>query len=521
MYLMSCYSCDSETAPEALKAMKKKHGLLGSGKQSDDGASRALLSGNALSSSVDFDNFAAFEQANDNNGFEMMKTSNQLSSLPDSAKLWAEQASQALLDSQTEIDRLRMKLALECSARRRLLHEVQDLRGAIRVYLRPRPLLKGTPVISTPSQEVLLLHRERASFGQDAISTPLSFEVDGILGPEMDQQDIYDELEDVCLSAMDGYNICVMTYGQSGAGKTHTLIGDVKYEGKEQLVSITNFGVHLRAVKQMFPVLKHRRERYQDVVSINVVEVCDERLVDLLAGTVIGEEIGRPEISRRSNRKRNDSHDGTSSQNSKPTKLEIKNNHNGETIVHGLLNVEVSSFEDVQRVWKECLSRRATRLAEQGLDIAEHESKSHLIGTLKIDSTNIFTGVATQGKIQFVDLASSNVLPKRQATASKKTSTPESILSGVGNNQEWKFTHKSMATLNEVVQARSQYQRSVPYRNSTITHLLSDSLEADTKVVVLACISSDLKDLQETACTLKFTQKLRNVVIGKATRHTV
>jgi hypothetical protein len=118
-----------------------------------------------------------------------------------------------------------------------------------------------------------------------------------------------------------------------------------------------------------------------------------------------------------------------------------------------LLNVEVSSFEDVHPVWKECRSHRALRLAEQGLDIAEHESiKSHLIGTLKIDSTNIFTGVATQGKIQFVDLASSNILPKRQATASKKSSTPESILSGVGNNQEWKFTHKLMATLREVVQ---------------------------------------------------------------------
>lgn len=417
---------------------------------------------------------------------------------------------------------MRLKVASESSARRRLLHEVQDLRGTIRVYIRPRPLSKGTPIISFPSQDVLLLHRERSSFRQDGVATPLSFDFDGILGPEMEQQDIYDELEDVCLSAMDGYKVCVMTYGQSGTGKTLSLLGDVKYEGKEQFVSISNLGVHLRAVKQMFSVLKHRRERYSDVVSISVVEVCDERLCDLLAGTHIGETSGRPEISRKSNRKRNDSHDGTSSQNSKPTRLEIKTNHNGETIVHGLLAVEVSCFEDVLRVWKECLSRRATRLCEQGLDMSEHESKSHLIGTIRVHSTNITTGVATQGKIQFVDLASSNVLPRRQSSVSRKSSsTPESILSGVGNNQEWKFTHRSISTLSEVVQARSQYQRSVPYRNSTITHLLRDSLESDTKVVVLGCISSELKDLQETACTLKFAQKLRNVVIGKATRHTV
>lgn len=77
-----------------------------------------------------------------------------------------------------------------------------------------------------------------------------------------------------------------------------------------------------------------------------------------------------------------------------------------------------------------------------------------------------------------------------------------------------------MATFSEVITARSQFQRKVPYRNATITHLLSDSLEADTKVVLVACVSSDLQDLQETACALKFAQTVRKVIVGKATKHT-
>jgi kinesin family protein C2/C3 len=379
--------------------------------------------------------------------------------------------------------------------------------------------------ISIPSQEMLLLHRERAGLGA-ANNTPLSFEFDGILDSDMDQQDIYDELEEVCLSVLDGYNICVMTYGQSGFGKTYTLLGDVSYEGGKEPV-INNYGIHLRAAQQFFSVLKHRSERYNDIVTFSVAEVHDERLCDLLSGTEIGEDIGQMEVSgpSRNNRKRIDSHDGSASQSSKPSKLEIKTNHNGETIVHGLLSVEVSAFEDVYRVWKECLSHRAAKLAEQGVDMIDHDANCHVIGTLKVFSTNISTGVATSGKIQFVDLASSDVVPKRAtvASSSKKvpTATPDPMLAGVGNNQEWKFNNRSLATLAEVVGARSQYQRSVPYRNSTITHLLSDSLEADTKVVLVACVSSDLKDLQETACTLKFTQKLRKVVIGKATKHTL
>lgn len=530
----------SEAMPETLKNLRKKSNFIGRSRGDEkDGAARALLSVNSLSSQYESRDSTRRDAVSPTElvkvqsqvqmirkQFEMLKkhTSDDLAALPDSAKIWAEQASQAVLASQTEIDRLRSKLAVESAARRKLLHEVQDLRGNVRVYCRPMKAAKEVSVISSPSREVVLLHRERGTSRQEGSkSLPLSFEFDGILEDDMGQQDLYDELEDVFLSAMDGYNVCVMTYGQSRTGKTHTMLGDVVYgEGKSDTeASITNFGVHLRAAQQIFSVLRHRSERYKEIVTFNIVEVQNERLCDLLAGTEIGESSGRMEASRRSNRKRLDSQDGTASQNSRPGKLEIRTNHNGETVVHGLLSVEVSSFEDVCRVWKECLTKRAARLAEQGINLTEYESSSHVIGTLRIYSTNISTGIGTCGKIQFVDLASSDVVPKRSTTSSKRTSAPEPVLMGVGNNHEWKFLNKSIATLNEVVTARSQFQRSVPYRNSTITHLLGDSLEADTKVVLIACVSSDLKDIQQTASTLKFSQKLRKVVVGKATKHTI
>lgn len=140
------------------------------------------------------------------------------------------------------------------------------------------------------------------------------------------------------------------------------------------------------------------------------------------------------------------------------------------------------------------------------------------IAKFKIRSKNIATGVFTWGKIQFVDLAASNVVSRRPTN--KKTTTPEATIASIGIGSEWKFTNRSMATFSEVITARSQFQRKVPYRNATITHLLSDSLEADTKVVLVACVSSDLQDLQETACALKFAQTVRKVIVGKATKHT-
>ena len=537
LFLIFSFFSPSDTSPEAYKALaKKKPSLVGRGKRSDDrdGAATALLSANSLAnhayesrqsapgtvSSLELSRVHSEVQIV-RKQFELLKkaTSDELQTLPDSAKLWAEQTSQAVLASQSEIDRLKSKLAMESASRRKLLHEVQDLRGTVRVYCRQRSAPNGVSTISTPSQELLLLN---CPGFKDGASN--SFQFDGILGSDIDQQDLYDELDDVCLSALDGFNVCIMAYGQSGSGKTYTMVGEVAYgsdnNNKENVVSIKNYGIHLRAAQQFFNVLKHRSERYQDVVTFSIVEVYDERLCDLLAGTDIGETNGKTEGSRKSNRKRIDSHDGSMSSLSRLNKLEIKTNHNGETVVHGLLSVEVNSFDDVIRVWKECLSKRKTRLSEQGVDFADYESNTHVIGTLKVFSTNIATGLGTTGKIQFVDLASSDVVPHApKRNGAKKAPTPEGVLSGFGNKQEWKYANKSLSTLREVVNARSQFQRSVPYRNSTITHLLSDSLEADTKVALVACVSSEAKDLQETAFTLKFAQNMRKVAIGKATKH--
>jgi hypothetical protein len=416
--------------------------------------------------------------------------------------------------AEIELDRMRSKLAVESATRRKLLNEVQDLRGHIRVYCRPRAAM-GTPIISLVSQEVLILHRERASLKSDF--TPLGFEFDGILDTDATQHDVYGEVEGVCLSALHGYNSCVMTHGQTGAGKTYTMVGDITYDRFGE-VSISDYGIHLQAAQQYFTVLGQRKDQYEDTLTFSIVEVSNERLFDLLAGTAIHESSGVIEGGILAKSRRDSiSQDGASDPD-KPVKLEIKTNRDGDTSVHGLVTVKVTSFDDFLKIWKESLKKWRRRLLDQGIDFDDHKTNSHMIATFRVLSKNISTGVSTNGKIQFIDLASSNVVPRRSSV--KKPLTPESVIESVGIGAELKYTNRSMATLSEVMTARSQFQRSVPYRNATITHLLSDSLESDTKVVLVACISSDLKDLQETTCALKFAQTARKVVIGKATRHT-
>lgn len=514
--------------------------------------------------------------------FEVLRraTADELRSLPLAAKEWANQAARALTSSQSEIGRLRQKLALESATRRKLLHEVQDLRGTVRVYCRPRPPASSLPpqpasspksssggaavaggtksaasassssIVSVPAHETLLLHRERAVSSPDGVSntSPMSFEFDRVFAPESPQSELYSEMEELVLGVLDGYNVCLLAYGQTGSGKTHTMLGDRELLHEEdeggvsdaapRIVLGDEHGIHLQSVRQLFTIAERRNERYQDSFSITIVEVHDERLCDLVAGTEMAEsrgqmrDAGKGDVGYGSSSRRDKNNFGSSdkpggSRGGSKTKLEIRMNYDGDTVVQGLVSIPVHSFDDVCAVWEESLTARARRLGERGVDVDEYEAKSHVIATVHVISTNIATGVGTVGKIQFVDLAGSDLVPRSSGTSGKKSSSSsrnsasDGLLAGVGNNNEWKFANKSLATLSDVVNARCQFLRSVPYRNSTLTHLLRDSLEADTKVLLVVCVSSEAKDLQETASALRFASRMRRVTIGKATKHTV
>jgi kinesin family member C2/C3 len=317
----------------------------------------------------------------------------------------------------------------------------------------------------------------------------------------------------------------LMCFGQSEFGKTYSMLGDVKYTRYDS-VEIQDIGMHLQGMIQLFKVSKQRQDRYNDKFTLSIIEVMDEKLCDLIAGTPYGDAWGvigdkKVEIVEKKSlksSKRNDD-EAFSQLSSKSRKLEIRNSNDGEIIIQGVLSVQVSNYDDVVELWKQVLHRRWKRIQDQGSDLASHNAASHVIATLRIVSTNIATGVGTQGKIQFVDFASSNLIPLSNCVKSKSTKGNGDILSPVGNNYDWKYVNKSVSVFSEVIIARSQFARDVPYRNSTITHLLQDSLEADTKVMMLLCVSANPNDIQQTASALKLAAKVRKVVIGKATKH--
>ena len=448
--------------------------------------------------------------------FEMLKraTADQLEQLPDNLRLWGQQIAQSLHSAQDEVARLSERLAMESANRRKLLHEVQDLRGAVRVYCRPRPGAEYDDFISIPSAESIVFHCDK----YDDELGPVSLEFDRVFEPNTPQQDVFVEVEEVCLGVLDGYNICILAYGPANCGKTHTILGDIEMT-PDKKIGIQNHGIHLQAMDQLFSIAQHRRERYKDTFSLTIIEVHNDRIRDLVAATETGGSRGHVMVAETKNAvvKRTKGPDDDASS-GRPSKLEIRTDIHGDTVVQGLVAVEVKSMEDVLGLWEECLAVQARRLEEQGLDSKQYDAANHVMATLRVKSLNIATGIGTIGKIQFVDLAAADIVP-RTISPLPPGEGEENAATSLAHQTDWRFVNRSLETFSECIEARMQYDRSVPYRNSTLTHLLRDSLEADTKVLLFACVSCDPERMTETASVLKFASRIRRVIIGKATKH--
>jgi kinesin family member C2/C3 len=79
----------------------------------------------------------------------------------------------------------------------------------------------------------------------------------------------------------------------------------------------------------------------------------------------------------------------------------------------------------------------------------------------------------------------------------------------------------SLSALGNVISARANKSAHVPYRDSTLTHLLQDSLEKNSKTLMFVQISPARSDVVESVCSLKFAERVAKVELGKAQVNTI
>lgn len=60
-------------------------------------------------------------------------------------------------------------------------------------------------------------------------------------------QQVFEDTRPIITSCADGYNVCIIAYGQTGAGKTYTMMGPRD-----------NPGVNVRSIQELFRIMKDK-----------------------------------------------------------------------------------------------------------------------------------------------------------------------------------------------------------------------------------------------------------------------
>lgn len=110
--------------------------------------------------------------------------------------------------SENEVVELRRLYNREALHRKLLYNKLQELRGNIRVFCRCRFDPQATAIaVKFPSNQ------EIQAMSQTGEKT---FLFDHVFDPSSSQQDVFDDTLPLITSCVDGYNVCIMAYGQTG-----------------------------------------------------------------------------------------------------------------------------------------------------------------------------------------------------------------------------------------------------------------------------------------------------------------
>ncbi|GJQ76184.1 hypothetical protein Trydic_g1927 [Trypoxylus dichotomus] len=342
----------------------------------------------------------------------------------------------------------------------------------LNVAVRVRPLserekiLKSIPIVDVRQNVVAVTNlKVPEHYAGDSRERIRRFSFDYCFDSNSTQQDVFNVIDNVVKDAVKKkFHSCILAYGQSSSGKTHTMMG-----------FNDDPGLTPRLCDNIFSYLGGIGVDEEDVnnVTISYLEIYNEKVNDLLT-TAVPESSPVHHASLRN--------------------LKVREHPIRGTYVQGLTERRVRDPEALL----EWLEVGNTRRRVSATSINSRSSRSHSVVTIKC-----LGGV----KLSLVDLAGS------ERTGSR-THTTSTFREGANIN-------KSLVALGNVVTAladqTSKYSRGfkkrfVPYRDSVLTWLLKNTLGGNSQTVMIATISSSSICYNETVNTLRFGHRAKQII---------
>ena len=162
-----------------------------------------------------------------------------------------------------------------------LNNKIEDLKGRIRVNVRIRPLSQAE--IEKSCSAVLIKADNRSCQIHDPLlfrGQTKTWEFDQIYsGQKYDgnsQEQIFEDTKSLIQSAIDGFNVSMFAYGQTGGGKTYTMgldCDNVSNDISSEFELHEDTGMAPRVAFEIFRLLEGRESAFETSVTVNMFEV--------------------------------------------------------------------------------------------------------------------------------------------------------------------------------------------------------------------------------------------------------
>lgn len=250
-----------------------------------------------------------------------------------------------------------------------------------------------------------------------------------------------------------GYNGTIFAYGQTGAGKSFSMMGD--------LSSDKNSGLIPRASEAIFNEITNSDPKIEFRISCSYLEIYNEMIQDLL----------NPE-------KKN---------------LKVHESPTKGIYIEDLTEKIVSSVEEIY----EYLDIGAQNRAVSATNMNAVSSRSHSVFLINITQTDTTTGSIKTGTLNLVDLAGSEKVGKTGASGQTL--------------EEAKKINQSLSALGQCIHALVENKPHIPFRNSKLTRILQQSLGGNSKTTMICACSPSPFNAEETISTIKFGQRAKTI----------
>ncbi|XP_042645239.1 kinesin-like protein KIF6 isoform X3 [Tyto alba] len=341
------------------------------------------------------------------------------------------------------------------------------VKETVRVYARVKPLgrRQQAGIYSVDNDEKslsnleIIVPRDLADGFVNNKRESYHFKFQKIFDQEAKQDVVFDNIaKPVAECALAGYNGTIFAYGQTGSGKTFTITG-----GAERY---SDRGIIPRTLSYIFDQLQKDSSKVY-TTHISYLEIYNECGYDLLES--------RHEASRLEDL----------------PKVTIMEDPDQNIHLKNLSLQQATNEEEALNLL--FLGDTNRMIAETPMN--EASTRSHCIFTIHISSKEPGSATIRRSKLHLVDLAGSERVAK----------------TGVGGHllTEAKYINLSLHYLEQVIIALAEKNRShIPYRNSMMTSVLRDSLGGNCMTTMIATLSIDKRNIDESISTCRFAQRV-------------